>query len=233
MAWKPTDKELALWRRVTAEATPMDRRGLRNAPEPEPPASADAKQEPKPKEAAKAAKPASKRLAARMPDTDQRPPVKTPAALHGHRHGRAPGIDRRTALRLKRGQMAIEGRIDLHGMRQEEAHRALNGFIATSRAAGRRCILVITGKGAPRGSREAGEGRDGLSDDHRPFGAPPAPGILRRQVPRWLSEGGNREAVLAFATAQPQHGGGGALYVLLRRRRDMPGAAGSAGDGWL
>ncbi len=208
MARKPTDQELALWRRVTAEAKPMDRRGLMDAAAPEP-ADKDAAPKPdaKPKRSEKAA---AKRPAARMPDTDQRPPVKTPTALHGHSHGRAPGIDRRTALRLKRGQMAIEGRIDLHGMRQEEAHRALDGFIATSRAAGRRCILVITGKGA----------RDG--DDHRPFGAPSAPGILRRQVPRWLSDGTNREAVLAFATAQPQHGGSGALYVLLRRRRDGP-----------
>ena len=167
MAGKPTDQELALWRRVTAEAKPMDRQGLMDAAAPEP-ADKDAAPSPTPNRSGLRKRPPS----ARSPHAGHgsAPPGENADSAPRSQAGRAPGIDRRTALRLKRGQMAIEGRIDLHGMQQEEA-TALDGFIATSRAAGRRCVLVITGKGA----------RDG--DDHRPFRAPSAPGILRRQVP--------------------------------------------------
>jgi DNA-nicking Smr family endonuclease len=97
--------------------------------------------------------------------------------------------------------MPIEARIDLHGMTQSEAHRVLTGFITGQQAAGRRCVLVITGKG--RGKQGAG--------------------ILRESVPRWLNEGPLRERVLAFDYARPQDGGEGALYVLLRRKRRHAG----------
>jgi DNA-nicking Smr family endonuclease len=103
------------------------------------------------------------------------------------------GVDRATAERLKRGRRAIEARLDLHGMTQAEAHRALFGFVGGSRTAGRRCVLVITGHGRVSG------------------------GILKSAVPRWLHEPEMRRHVLAIAPARPQHGGAGALYVLLRR----------------
>ena len=106
-------------------------------------------------------------------------------------------LDRATAERLKRGLRPIEARLDLHGMTQADAHRALVDFVADSREAGRRCVLVITGRGLGTGE----------------------PGILRRAVPRWLDEPGLRPQVLAIAAAQPRHGGAGALYLLLRRRR--------------
>ena len=103
------------------------------------------------------------------------------------------GIDRATAERLKRGRYPVEARLDLHGMTQAEAHRALAGFVARSRAGGRRCLLVITGHGRMSG------------------------GILKAAVPRWLGEAELRRHVLAIAPAQPGAGGSGALYVLLRR----------------
>jgi DNA-nicking Smr family endonuclease len=103
------------------------------------------------------------------------------------------GVDRATAERLKRGRRAIEARLDLHGMTQAEAHRALSGFVAGSRTGGRRCVLVITGHGRISG------------------------GVLKSAVPRWLHEPEMRRHVLAIAPARPQHGGAGALYVLLRR----------------
>jgi DNA-nicking Smr family endonuclease len=111
------------------------------------------------------------------------------------------GIDRASAERLKRGLHQIDGRLDLHGMTQAEAHRALAGFIHKSRDAGRRCILVITGRG---------------------FG-PTGPGILKLAVPRWLEEAGLRRHILAIAPAQPRDGGAGALYLLLRRHRSDHG----------
>jgi DNA-nicking Smr family endonuclease len=106
------------------------------------------------------------------------------------------GLDRRSAQRLRRGQTAIEARLDLHGMTQDEAHRALTRFIAASHAAGRRALLIITGKGTREGE-----------------------GVLHRSVPRWLAESQCRPFVLAVERAQPRHGGDGALYVLLRRVR--------------
>lgn len=107
------------------------------------------------------------------------------------------GIDRANAERLKRGQHRIEDRLDLHGMTQAEAHRALNAFVRNSRHAGRRCVLVITGRG---------------------FG-PHRTGVLKGAVPRWLEEAELRPQILAIAPAQPRDGGAGALYLLLRRRR--------------
>jgi DNA-nicking Smr family endonuclease len=107
------------------------------------------------------------------------------------------GIDRANAEKLKRGFHRIEARLDLHGMRQAEAHNALAAFIAGSRDAGRRCVLVITGRGL---------GQNG-------------PGVLKSLVPRWLEEPELRRHILAIASAQPQHGGSGASYLLLRRRR--------------
>jgi len=103
------------------------------------------------------------------------------------------GIDRATLQRLERGHYPIAARLDLHGMTQEEAHRALSAAIAAARAAGRRCLLVITGHGRMSG------------------------GVLRHAVPRWLDEPGLRRHLLATAPARPEHGGHGALYVLLRR----------------
>ena len=105
------------------------------------------------------------------------------------------GIDRATAERLRRGQRDIEARLDLHSMTQSEAHRALQGFVVGSRAAGRRCVLVITGHGRMSG------------------------GILKSAVPRWLHEPDLRRHLLAIAPARPQHGGSGALYLLLRKER--------------
>ena len=106
---------------------------------------------------------------------------------------RQAGIDRATAERLRRGRYPIEATLDLHGMTQEEAHRALAGFVAASRNLGRRGVIVVTGHGRTSG------------------------GVLKAAVPRWLDEPHLRRHVLMIAPARPQHGGHGALYVLLRR----------------
>ena len=99
--------------------------------------------------------------------------------------------------RFKRGQLPVEGWLDLHGMTQNEAHGALGAFLARQFAMGRRCVIVVTGKGV---SKEGG-------------------GVLRNAVPRWLNEAPNREKVLAFEYARQRDGGAGALYVLLKRNR--------------
>jgi DNA-nicking Smr family endonuclease len=114
--------------------------------------------------------------------------------------GALPAIDRRTAERLRRGQIAIEATLDLHGFTQDEAFVAIQTFLAESVQAARRCLLVVTGKGT---ARDGG-------------------GVLRSAVPRWLTEGVHREHLIGIAVAYPQHGGEGALYVLLRRQRGGP-----------
>ena len=108
--------------------------------------------------------------------------------------GASAGVDKRTAERLRRGKMTVDGTLDLHGMTQARAHSALTLFLDTAYQADKRCLLVITGKGQ---------------------------GILKRAVPYWLSDPFLRPKILSVMTAQQEHGGEGALYVLLRRRRPV------------
>ena len=107
------------------------------------------------------------------------------------------GVDRRTVERMRRGKTPIDVRLDLHGSRQDAAQAELNAFISSCAATNCRTVLVITGKGS------VSEGG----------------GVLRRRLPDWLNQPACRPHVLAFAVARPEHGGAGAFYVLLRRRR--------------
>lgn len=111
-------------------------------------------------------------------------------------------LDRRLRQRLARGQRAVEGVIDLHGMRQSEAHAALIGFIARAQREGRSLVLVVTGKGAAADPADR-EGR----------------GVLRRVVPHWLGDPVLRRHVVGFEQAARGHGGEGALYVHIRKLR--------------
>ncbi|HER27195.1 MAG TPA: hypothetical protein ENI69_08805 [Rhodospirillales bacterium] len=113
-------------------------------------------------------------------------------------HGSSVGIDKSTATRLKKGKQPIEARLDLHGKTQNEAHPALDTFIESAYRSGRRCVLVITGKGT------------------KPDGSV---GVLRSAVPRWLNLPPNRARILAFSHATAKDGGEGALYVMIKRRR--------------
>jgi DNA-nicking Smr family endonuclease len=110
-------------------------------------------------------------------------------------------LGRRLRQRIARGSYAIGGRLDLHGLTQREAHDRLLGFLRTAQARGDTVVLVITGKGAP--GAEAGHER----------------GVLKRQVPLWLRLPAFRELVVGFEAAHVSHGGEGALYVRVRRRR--------------
>lgn len=114
-------------------------------------------------------------------------------------------MDRKTFGRMTRGKLAPEARIDLHGMTVAAAHPALTAFILRAEAEGRRLVLVITGKGK-------------RSEDTGPI--PVRPGVLRHQVPHWLETPPLRQAVLQVTPAHRRHGGDGAFYVYLRRRRE-------------
>lgn len=125
-------------------------------------------------------------------------------------------LDRRKARRVGSGRVEIDARIDLHGMTQSEAHPALRRFLLNAHADGRRWVLVITGKGAPldrslNRSMAPLDGSDSADDVPR--------GVLRRNVPFWLAEPELRSIVVGFTSAAIRHGGEGALYVQLRKRR--------------
>ncbi len=183
-----------LWRHVTRDAKPLEKREPAPQAAPEPKESAPEPKAEVPTPAPKTAKPAQLERAAPRPA----PPAPVKPAAPALAHGRAAGVDRRSAQRLTRGQLPIEAALDLHGHTQDQAHAALDRFLSQVQARGLRCVLVITGKGT---TKEAG-------------------GVLRAQVPRWLNEPANRARILAFDYAQPKDGGLGALYVLIRRKRD-------------
>ncbi|HEY6861375.1 MAG TPA: Smr/MutS family protein [Pseudolabrys sp.] len=110
-------------------------------------------------------------------------------------------LGRRMKQRVARGKEMIDGRLDLHGLTQSEAHGALLRFLRAASSRGARLVLVITGKGA-----RASEGQRG---------------VLKRQVPQWLGLPEFRALVIGFEDAHVAHGGEGALYVRIRRKRDQ------------
>jgi DNA-nicking Smr family endonuclease len=126
--------------------------------------------------------------------------------------GQLAGLDRRSADKLRRGQMPVEATLDLHGMTQQAAHAAVARFIARQHSAGKRCLLIVTGKG------KAG---DPLSPKEAPsrFTYSSERGVLREALPRWLNEPALRQHIIAVSPARPEHGGAGASYVLLKRKR--------------
>ena len=109
-------------------------------------------------------------------------------------------LGRRERAQLSRGRKEIEARLDLHGMTQARAHRALSTFLQRAHLDGLTFVLIITGKG-----------KTGYGEADR--------GVLRRQVPQWLSQPEFRTLVVGFEAAHIGHGGEGALYVRVRRSR--------------
>ena len=121
-----------------------------------------------------------------------KPPVHPP--LHQLEH--------RFRKKLVRGKKSLDARIDLHGLTQHHAHDRLRGFLYEAQARGHQVVLVITGKG---------KGPDPAYMDER--------GILRRMVPQWLAQPDLRNVVIGYEEAHTSHGGGGALYVRIRKRK--------------
>ena len=140
-----------------------------------------------------------------VPPPDEVPSIREPAGAPAHIPASPPkprtpaplsGLEKALLKKLASGRIIPEARLDLHGFRQVEAYRALIDFLHRAQSSDRRLVLVISGKG----SRVGG-------------------GILRNSVPLWLADPALRGIVLGFAEAGALHGGAGALYVRLRRRR--------------
>jgi DNA-nicking Smr family endonuclease len=173
-----SDEEIALWAEVAKSVARRRGASLPTVSSPSPPAP--------PQPAAPALAPP---VGSRKPS---RPPPLQP-------------LERRLKRDLARGRGAVDSAIDLHGMTQAEAHRALRGFLRRAQAQDHRLVIVVTGKGEFKSRSEAASWIDG-------------PGVLRRLVPHWLREADLRAVVLGFEEAGRAHGGAGALYVRLRRR---------------
>ncbi len=188
--------ELDLWRQVARTAEPLN----------------PAQPRPKP---APAVKPSLERPEPSRPEPIQPFALGQKSAHGGPVHDVLPGLtdrmqaqpvtmDRKAHGKLKRGKLAPEARIDLHGMTVDRAHGALSGFILRAHGQGKRLVLVITGKGR-------------RSDADGPI--PVRQGVLRHNVPHWLSIPPLSGFVMQVTTAHNRHGGGGAYYVYLRRPR--------------
>lgn len=164
--------EHELWTIVTASVRPFHAR-------PAPPVEA----------APAAAKEPPHKISAVAPNRDRPPPPSRPGVTP------LVDIDHRTRVKIKRGRLDVDAKLDLHGMRQDEAQRALTAFLRRAQANGAKVAIVVTGKGL---SREEG-------------------GVLRRAVPMWLQSPHLRDVVVGFGEAARHHGGEGALYVRIRR----------------
>jgi len=162
--------EAELWTIVTADVRPFHAR-------------------PAPVEIAPAPKEQAHEISAAAPNRDRPPPPSRPA------YAPLVDIDHRTRVKIKRGRLEVDAKLDLHGMRQDEAQRALTGFLRRAQADGAKVAIVVTGKGL---SREEG-------------------GVLKRAVPMWLQAPHLRDVIVGFGEAARHHGGEGALYVRIRR----------------
>ncbi|MBW1805617.1 MAG: Smr/MutS family protein [Deltaproteobacteria bacterium] len=111
--------------------------------------------------------------------------------------GSLSGVSRKIMRRLKRGKIPVQDHIDLHGLTKQEAEQEVRDFLVNSHRLGRRCVLIVHGRG---------------------LNSPDSFPVLKERLPVWLNRGPARRIVLAFATARPYDGGTGAIYVLLRRR---------------
>ncbi|MCV3270001.1 Smr/MutS family protein [Roseobacter sinensis] len=194
---KLSAEEKALWQKVAERTTALDRRDTfdPNAFAPQPKSAADRRASPEFGKLRKSfpAKPEPRKtsfdLAPSLPDRLQAAPVQ---------------MDRKAFGKMKRGKLKPEARIDLHGMTLDRAHGVLMKFILSAHGSGKRLVLVITGKGKNR-------------DEGGPI--PVRHGVLRHQVPQWLSAPPLASVVMQVSEAHISHGGGGAYYVYLRRQR--------------
>jgi DNA-nicking Smr family endonuclease len=176
-----SEEERALWEGVARQLKPLHRKPRAR------PAAAHA-----PDHVAKSG--AVPRPVTAMPPAKSIKPAASPPATP-----QLAPLGRRERARLSRGRSEIEARLDLHGMTQTRAHRALLGFLQRAHRDGLTFVLVITGKGK--------------------VGAEAERGVLRRQVPQWLGLPEFRSLIVGFEQAHIGHGGEGALYVRVRRAR--------------
>jgi DNA-nicking Smr family endonuclease len=179
-----SEEERALWSSIARSITPLP--GSQTTATAATSAPSESERAPPPAAPSPATRPEA--------PADKRPPPLAP-------------LGRRLKQRVVRGREPIDGRLDLHGKTQSEAHAALLRFLRRAQGDGAKLVLVVTGKGTRR------------ETNSRSSEGPAERGVLRRQVPLWLALPEFRPFVVAFEDAHIFHGGEGALYVRLRRSR--------------
>jgi DNA-nicking Smr family endonuclease len=186
-------EELELWHQVTRSVARLSR------------APAAARQDREPPARFEIAEPAGARPEPSHPRAPTRPalPGYTPPQMQSPAQPALAPLDRRLRKKLARGRSSVDDVIDLHGLRQDEAHRALRGFLAAAQRRDAKVVLIVTGKGSGSAALGSWPERTG--------------GVLYRAVPQWLSSPEFRRIVVGFEEADAGHGGAGALYVRLRR----------------
>lgn len=190
---KPEEKEL--WQQVAQTATPL----LGAKPRP-----LAAEKKPKQKSVKTPQIPRITPFEIGVQTTETRPTFDLKPDLNRSLEMSRVQMDKRAFEKLKRGKLTPEGTLDLHGLTLGQAQPALIQFIIAASGSGKRLVLVITGKGKS-------------SEDYGPI--PRQKGVLRHQVPRWLSMAPLAPLVLQVSAAHIKHGGGGAYYVYLKRNR--------------
>lgn len=186
--------EEALWQKVAGTTTPLSEKPVAN------PLTQSAR--PKTPEVSPKSRVPEFRVGSKTATAPARHDL---APSVSHRVDAAPlRMNKRTFARMKRGKESPDGRIDLHGMTVAAAHVALTAYLLRSFSEGKRLVLVITGKG--RQSKDSGP-------------IPTPKGILRHQLPDWVSQPPLNQIVLQLAQAHQRHGGSGAFYVYLARNR--------------
>ena len=187
-------EERALWSRVAKSVKPISQDRLRSLEEAEPPTP----QTPKPvsQKSMDTAARAYNTAVPASPNSRTVAPYDPPTP-----HNRS------GEKRVRRGRLEIDGRIDLHGLTQDQALRSLRHFLQMAHAGGYRTVLVITGKGFKSRERDAA-----------PWEQVEEPGVLRRKLPEWLGLPEFGQYVSGYAKSHSRHGGSGAFYVTLRVR---------------
>jgi DNA-nicking Smr family endonuclease len=183
------EHDAELWARIARTAQPLKRNRVtaKSAKPGKPPAPSPPKA--KAKSTAEAEKKPAPRVAAKIGPSPS-----------------GTSLDRQTARKLETGRLPVEARLDLHGMKQRDAHVALRKFLKWAQAKGHRHVFVITGKGA-------------AADERRSFYEGEERGVLRQAVPHWLAGSELASLVVSFSPAPRRLGGEGALYVRLRKGR--------------
>ncbi len=182
---RETLSEEEMWSLATEGADPLQDRSARIRPGPQPLSIAPARLDPDLE--------AYDELRALVTGVAPFDIADTDEFIEGH----VRGLDPHVVRRLKRGELALQAHVDLHGLLKEEAKTELESFLAKSRQQGRRCVLVVHGRGLH-------------SKDQVP--------VLKEALKRWMRTDRFARHVLAFSTARPHDGGAGAVYVLLKKQ---------------
>ena len=188
-----SDDDRQLWHRLTERVDPLHPEKKSPPPAIFPPKKASPRREP-----AAPIKPFRIGDKAQTAPPDRKPAINETAAKV------SPNMDKRNFQRLLKGRLEIDATLDLHGMTAEQARQRLVLSLQQAHARGARLVLVITGKGK----------RTHIDEFNRPRS-----GVLRESLPDWLRSGALSGIVLQVTQAHPKHGGKGAFYVYLRRRR--------------